>query len=195
MPKATVLRYVPPKSTLWGHLMGRKTPAAFRDAVTAFLRQAAVAHTTTQCWLSGHADDADVAGAVFIRDFVAHNRLPSGINSARGLTYISEAVFDRCLTWFVSHHALMPRQPDRINALDFSMMRTRQINGWICGKPADAPETGGLIGECYGTVQYLGTRLFFRSMEEYRWVSTVAQSTLGIHMNDKHLRPRKAVVG
>jgi hypothetical protein len=175
--------------------MGRKAPAAFRDAVTAFLEQAARAYETTDCWLSCSVADTDAAGSAFIREFVARNDVPPDLATRAGLTYVSHETFDRCLAWLISNRNLLPRRSERPNGLHFSMSRTRQIHGWITGSPSDSAEVGGLLHEAYGTVQYLGTELTFRSMEEYRWVSSVARNTLGIRMNDKHLRPRTAVAG
>jgi hypothetical protein len=193
--KPILLHYRPPKANLWGHLMGRKSPAAFRDGVKSFLDQATRGHKSLRCWLSGHVPDEDAEGAAFIRSFVAENAVPPDLATKLGLTYAGEAVFDKCLDWFVTNHKLLPWRLDGVNTQCFSMSRSRQILGWKFGSPAAALEAGGVLKEHYGTLQYLGTDLTFRDMEEFRWVSGLAYSTLRIQMNEKYLRPRKAVAG
>jgi len=175
--------------------MGRKSPAAFRDAFIAFLNQAVRRYETRECYFSCHVPDTDSAGVVFIQDFVAHNDVPSDLATRRGLTYVDEEIFDRCLEWYLSNHHLPKRKSKQLNIMHFSMERMHEVHGWNFGSPDNSLKIGGTLHEGYGTLQHIGTFLTFRSMEEFRWVNNVAHSTLGIRMNDKHLRPRKAVVG
>jgi hypothetical protein len=178
-----MIRYLPPKSSLWGHRTGNMSPAAFRDGVAAFIRQTARAWTT-QCSVTVFDGQLPADDASFLASLIESHRFPDD-----GRMTLSDETFEQCLDWFIPRQALMPYRTDR--SLVLSLDRRYHIQGWLFRDAKDQP--GGMLTEAYGTIQYLGTMLTFSSVEEYRRVAAAAASTIGIRMSDKHIRPRTAI--
>lgn len=202
MGKPKLINYSPPKSSIWGHLMGHKSPAAFRESVKAFLQQAAKTYETRACITACYVDIRNTEGTAFIRSFIEHNDVPADLPERRGLTYICEEVFDKCLDWLIANQALFPPRPQRVKsimdlppAFHFSLIRVHTIHGWKSGELIHSADVGSELEERYGYIQSLGTALTLGNVNEYLWVKEIAKTTLGISMNDKHIRPRKAITG
>lgn len=188
-----LIRYEPPKSSLWGHRMGGQSPAAFRDGVAAFLGQAVRRHETAGCSIDVSLAFAAKPDEVpFVRAFNAGGPVTIDLEGHHFSAQMSGADFATCLNWFTAHHEELP---GRSGPLHFALERRHRVCEWDFGDAADEDLPECELAECYGTIQRLGTRLAFWSLDEYRWVGEIARSTLGIRMNDRHVRPRNAITG
>ncbi len=189
-----MLHYSPPKSSIWGHLMGRRSPASFRSGVKAFIDNAVRSYDVTSCAVSVYLLSAkDDAAAAFAGAFLAENDVPNSLTAptAPDPAELTEPLFEECLDWYVTHHLSLPKG----DSVLFSLVRRYHVHEWNFQEMSDCGEVGGALAEGYGNIQYLTTMLGFRSIAEYRYVQKVAKRTLAIRMNDRHIRPRIAVEG
>ena len=178
---------------MWGHLTGRQSPAAFRDGVAAFLQEATTSYQTNDCCIQialGPLATAD--GSAFIDTFFENVALHLDRNEAGASASISQTDFAKCLDWFILNGENLPQDA---TDLYFALNRQHLIHAWGFSDSHDFPGAGGQLVEAYGSLQYVGTHLTFRSIDEYRWVKDIAKRTLRIQMNDKHIRPRTHMAG
>ncbi len=187
-----MLYYSPPKSSIWGHLMGRRSPASFRAGVKAFIDNAVRSHEVTSCAVSVYLSSVkDAAAAAFAGAFLAENDVPMNLTARPGPTEITGHVFEECLEWYVAHHLSLPKG----DSVLFSLVRRYHVHEWSSQEISDCGEAGGALAEGYGNLQYLTTMLGFSGIAEYRYVQKIAKRTLAIRMNDRHIRPQKALEG
>ena len=98
-----MLRYTPPKSSMWGHSTYRKTPENFRKEVVDFLNEA----TETRKQFAGSLTIA--AGDEFIESFCTEVGVAASRLNGNGT--ISDSEFNRCLDWITAH-------PEKISSLN-----------------------------------------------------------------------------
>lgn len=190
------LRYMPPKASIWGHSMKRMKPAKMRAGFQAFLDQAVLRYESNgpvDCYVSVNSGGESQQNATaFIRSFLSENHLPAEWDDSAGGRYVDEAVFERCLDWFVEHWESFSRLKKDFFYSSFCLHRDFHVQAWKFDPALEDLNLQGVLGEDYGDYPYVGTMLEFRTLAEYRWVADIAQQTLGIRFNDKHLRPKSA---
>jgi hypothetical protein len=161
--------------------MRRKQPANFRECIVKFLSEVAGAYTTGTCELrppsvSEINDDA----RAFIEAYNTEVRMfPDPY-----LPTITQAEFDTCLDWVVTYPTRI-----RFQSIDFLLSRSYYISSWRFAKKGKVVLNSELV-EDYGTMQMLGTRFEFETVEEYRWVKAAVKRIFDLELNDKHA-PRK----
>lgn len=184
------LRYCPPKSSIWGHKMGRKSVDRFRCDVQAFLAEAVWSYESHKCTihiLSG--PDGRSEQDTFLEALFSHVNISREGREIGNINYIAETDFEKCLDWFSANQKMLPDAHLSIPFV-FSLQRCHSVIAWNFRDKESLVGLDCELGEVYGSMQYLGTRLAFHSPDEYKWVKEVARRTLGITMNDKHIRPR-----
>ena len=177
-----MLRYMPPKSSIWGHSMRRKLPQEFRNCVATFLDEAVHKRTTQSCSVWTTRDD-------LVDSLRAETQISANRDQLRSLHKISEAEFETCLDWVIEHRNKIPA----FDGPGFIDLRRQYLMSWKCAADEQPPMTSQL-GEIYGTKQLLGTHLQFRNVSEYRQIKAIVERIFGFEMNDKHVRP-KGVMG
>ncbi|MCR9115804.1 MAG: hypothetical protein NXI22_02515 [bacterium] len=177
-----MLRYSPPKSSVWGHTMKRKPPQEFRECVVAFLEEAAGKYTAT-CQLITNAGDA------FVESLRAETKISATSHRLRTHGTISESEFEACLDWIVANPNKVPGIKD---GFVFNLSRYFHIDFWKCAEHEGSANLSTLV-EGYGTLQHLGTQLIFSDADEYHQIKALVKRFFGLQLNDKHVRPKGAL--
>jgi hypothetical protein len=173
-----MLRYRPPKSSVWGHLL-RKMPAErararFRD----FLATAVAEHNFGSATLS----IGDVSG-----QFVPRYEGLVGMPAHNGSSFpsLTEEQSDRCLDELIKDEAAAPG-----TASHFALAQFYQITQWRIDDQ-DVP-TDSQVTIHYGQLPCLSTFFQFETVEQFHSVRRVLEDIGLCKLNEKHLKPVKS---
>lgn len=186
-----MIRYMPPKSSIWGHSMRRKTVAEFHRCVEEFIAEAVhefKSYSNIMFFdLPADAPDTVRGFEDALRSVLAPASVPTGT------TYrMVDTEFDSCLDLFRRYEKVTRAKGMGVRIVPPILTRYYDISSWKFAE--DARWTSDLcqLNEGYGYMQVLGTSLAFSSVDEYQWVKDIVKRVFGLALNDKHARPRSA---
>lgn len=190
MGNSPPIRYSPPKSSIWGHATKSIPIVKFRAGMKDFVAQAVRRARPPRCSVS--ASDGgltDSAASDFLRKFTAATGVK--FDRQRGPTDVSEKKFEECLDWLVAEEASFS-QLNRDKAFLLFLDRFYRVQEWNC-EPIGPLKLACMLRDSYGSRQGIGTHFAFKDVAEYRWVKELIRQTIGIELNDKHVKPQKAL--
>ncbi len=182
--RINVISYNPPKSSVWGHSTRRLAPGEFRRRVAEFLSVATTQFETNQRILTipGIHAGLDVQARNVVEQL--HQEIGAPQDAAQD-RQLSEEEFGVCLD-------VIAATPKTAMPVSLLLVQMHEVHCWNSPEPLKSVPAKSWLLEYYGSTQCLSTALVFSSIDEYRWVKGTISRTIGIELNDKHVRPKSA---
>lgn len=178
-------RYMPPKSSVWGHSLRNMKPLRQKTLFDSFFEVAVAEHSFS----SGTVFHQPSIDTLFDEDHPRQcrehfERLLGVESSPHSLASLDKEQFDLCLNELIRNDSLYVS--GKSGAV---LMSGVEISKWRI-KSQESP-TESRISIYYGAKPRISTFLFFRDLEEFKFIDQVL-GELGIcRLNEKHLKRRK----
>jgi len=172
----TMLRYRPPKSSVWGHGLRRLPIARVHELVHRFLEVAAESYRfrTGNLWTSDASPEIVSRYEAAAERPALHDR-------------IADLNPDECRRCF---ELLLTDEPDfRAKDIHLSLWQQYEVARWK--SQVSEQITPSLLTVHYDVYPHLGTTLYFESKEQFHLVCSLLQASGLCALNPKHLKPAR----
>jgi len=170
-----MLRYYPPKSSVWGHSLRRMPVKKARDLFAEFLASSAASYRLASASLWEHQANEEIVARYA-------NLIGMPIEQRRN-TLLTHEQAELCLAQLIKDEKLFREMETGI-----SLWCTYEILQWKAAELGASPPPASVITICYDNFPHLMTELFFNSTIEFERVK-VALTDIGLcKLNPKHLK-------
>src|SRR5262245_60981678 len=173
-------RYMPPKSSVWGHKLRRMSPAKQNQLFVEFVQRAVAEYRVSHVSLM--ISKKAFAAAETIQPVVEYFENLLGAASHNGyFSRLSAHQFDQCFVSLVEDPALLSG-PSTILILNRCHAITKwRINGVDC--PTDSS-----FDLSFGPEPRLSTFLTFHSIQQFRYIERILAELRFCRLNQRHLK-------
>lgn len=172
-----MLRYQPPKSSVWGHGLRRMPAQRARTLFREFLDRSVAEYRFSSAMLSVHDDSGQVRSR--------YERLLGIVSRGGYFDGLSEEQCDRCIERLIEDEASEPAA-----AACLMLSQSFELLGWRIGGGEAA--TKSLLTMHYGQLRHLTTFLQFESVEQFQAVRRVLAEIGLCKLDERHLKPTKS---
>jgi len=176
-------RYMPPKSSVWGHKLRGMSPAREKELFDEFLRRAAAQYSfTSGSLMIARRDRTDEhSTAEVVQRFERLLGLTARVNY---FACLSAAQFDRCFATVEGDPTLL--SAGKVHVL---LGARYDVSQWRI-EGAEVP-TDSQFRLNFGTLPGVSTFLTFETVEQFHHIQRVLADLRFCRLNEKHLKPVK----
>ena len=169
-----MLRYRPPKASIWGHGLRRMPIARVHELMRRFLETAADDYRfrTGNLWISNAKPEVVARYEAAAERPALHGRIAD----------LNPAAFERCFALL-----LADEQDFRDKDIHLSLWQQYEVARWK--SRASEQFTPSMLTVHYDVYPHLGTELHFESIEQFQAVASLLQAEGLCTLNPKHLKP------
>lgn len=176
-------RYMPPKSSIWGHSLRKMAPARQKHLFDAFLDRAVAERKITSASLLISSLGQPALNP--IADVIQHFEILLNTTARSGhFTRLTEPQFDQCF-------ATIKADPKLTSDMRGLLLLTQRLT--VTKWRIDGTEfaTNSHFDLSYGSSPSVTTFLTFESVDQFRFVQGVLAELRFCRLNEKHLKPVK----
>jgi hypothetical protein len=170
---AAMYRYQPPKSSIWGHSLGRMQAARQKALFSEFLARAVDAYSFSSGVLN-------ILDASLREDTRRFENIFGAVTDDNYCHTLTSRQFEQCLNEIIEHNALEPC---------LLLMQALNISAWSINGQAIA--TNSMLNLYYGVKPCISTLFLFDTVEHFQYVKQILEDLHFCTLNEKHLKAIK----